>query len=202
MVAWIDGQTVRFMPNGVDPAQAEYGPSVPLKQPNAEALETSLTRALLRARQCLTLRRLEAAAPEKARARAERTDREAERGSSSTWAQKKCAFASTGGEVLGEGQPVTVCDRIVVTIENSGRQTIMPALFFLDDKWNVFPRRPKCPSASPWRTGWSPAVACRSTCHITRPHSARMLRPRHRTASLWRRFHLSRAKPLIRTCVR
>ncbi len=47
--------------------------------------------------------------------------------------------------MLGEGQPVTVCDRIVVTIENSGRQTIMPALFFLDDKWNVFPRRPKCP---------------------------------------------------------
>ncbi len=66
------------MPNGVDPAQAEYGPSVPLKQPNAEALETSLTRALLRARQVLTLRRLEAAAAGKG-ARAARTNSKADR---------------------------------------------------------------------------------------------------------------------------
>jgi hypothetical protein len=91
----------------------------------------------------LTLRRLEAAAAGKG-VRAARTEFEGRRFKFDV-AQKKCTFASTGGEVLGEGQPVTVCDRIVVTIENSGRQTIMPALFFLDDKWNVFPRRPKCP---------------------------------------------------------
>lgn len=143
MVAWIDAQSVRFMPNGVDPAQAEYGPSVALKQPNAEALETALTRALLRARQVLTLRRLEAAAAGRT-APAARTEFEGRRFKFDV-AQKKCAFASAGGELLGEGQPVTVCDRIVITIENSGRQTILPALFFFDDNWNVFPRRPKCP---------------------------------------------------------
>lgn len=143
MVAWIDAQNVRFMPNGVDPTQAEYGPSVTLKQANSEAFETSLARALLRARQVMTLQRLESAAAGKS-GRAARTEFESRRFKFDV-AQKKCAFANIGGEVLAEGQPVTVCDRIVVIIENSGRQTIMPALFFLDNDWNVFPRRPKCP---------------------------------------------------------
>jgi urease accessory protein UreE len=142
MIAWIDSSLVRFMPNGNDPAQTEYGPSVSLGNATGEALETAVARALLRARQVLALQRFEAAASGRG-GRGVRPEISARRFSYDA-AKKQCAFRSSG-EVLQEGQPIGACDQITITIENNGRQTIMPAVFFLDGSWNVFPRRPKCP---------------------------------------------------------
>jgi hypothetical protein len=143
LVTWIDADKIRFMPNGADPVRAEFGPTVTLKQASAEALETATARALLRARQVMTLQRLEVATAGRG-ARGARTEIEGRRFKIDA-AGKDCMFRGSAGEALIEGQPVTACDKITVTIENSGRQTITPAVFFLDDSWNVFPRRPKCP---------------------------------------------------------
>ncbi|MBX9760865.1 MAG: caspase family protein [Beijerinckiaceae bacterium] len=143
MVAWIDSDNVRFMPNGGDPGRAEYGPSVAHGNLDAEALDTGIARALLRARQVITLQRLEAAAAGRG-ARGARTEIEARRFSFDA-SRRQCAFTGAKGEAVAEGQPVAVCDKIIVTIENSGRQTIAPAVFFLDDSWNIIPRRPSCP---------------------------------------------------------
>ncbi len=143
LVTWIDEDKTRFMPNGADPVHAEFGPSVTLKQASTEAMETAIARALLRARQVLTLQRLELASSGRGGRpiRPEIDGRRYKLGA----AGKDCVFGGDGGEALREGQPVTTCDRITVTIENNSRQTITPAVFFLDDSWNVFPRRPKCP---------------------------------------------------------
>ena len=142
LVAWIDAENVRFMPNGSDPARAEYGPSVPHNQPDVEALQTAIARSLLRARQVITLQRLEAAAS--GGSRGARTEVEARRFAFDA-TRRQCAFAGSRGEAIAEGQPVAVCDKIIVTIENTGRQAIAPAVFFLDDSWNLIPRRPSCP---------------------------------------------------------
>ena len=142
LVAWINSEAVRFMPDGGDPARAEYGPSVAHGQPDPEALANGLTRALLRARQVMTLQRLEAGAS--GGARSARTEIETRRFAFDA-ARRQCAFANAKGETIAEGQPVAVCDKVIVTIENIGRQAIAPAVFFLDNSWNIIPRRPSCP---------------------------------------------------------
>ncbi|MFN3892314.1 MAG: caspase domain-containing protein [Beijerinckiaceae bacterium] len=142
LVAWIDAENVRFMPNGSDPAQAEYGPKVSVKQTSPESAETAIARALLRARQVMALQRIGAASMGHA-GLGSRTEIETRRFKLDA-ARKECAFRASG-ELVGEGNAVEVCDKIVVTIENSGKRAIAPAVFFLDDSWNVFPRQPKCP---------------------------------------------------------
>jgi hypothetical protein len=133
---------LRISPNGNDPAQAETGPLTPAAVfANPELAQAAVARAVLRARQIASLQKLERAGGGAARGLVVTT--EARRFGLDP-ATKKCAFAGEGRPVA-EGAPLELCDKMIVTLENQGREAVLPAAFFLDDGWNLVARRPSCP---------------------------------------------------------
>lgn len=142
LVAWATRDGLRLAPNGGDPAEAETGPLVPASAfANPEIAQVMIARALSRARQIVSLRKLERAGAGVSRGLVVTT--EARRFGLDA-ATKKCAFAGDG-QPIAEGAPLELCDKMLVTLENQGQEAVLPAVFFLDDGWNLVARRPSCP---------------------------------------------------------
>ena len=103
-----------------------------------EAGAQALARALLRARQTLGLQKLTRASGGGGLV----VSSEARRFGAPNGG--KCAFGNDGAPVA-EGASLELCDKMIVTIENQGGEAVLPAIFFLDDGWNLIARRPACP---------------------------------------------------------
>lgn len=134
---WATRDGVRFAPAGEDPTDVESGPLVPAAAFADPA--QALSRAVARARQTLALRRIAADAPGSGALSASLEARRFPRDASG-----KCAFRSEGA-ALPEGEPLDICDKMIATFENQGREAVLPAIFFVDDGWNLIARRPACP---------------------------------------------------------
>ena len=142
LVAGATRDGLRLTPNGEDPARSEVGPLVQASVfAEPAAAQAAVARAILRARQIVGLQKLEQAGAGASRALAVTT--EARRFGLDP-ATKKCAFAGEGTP-LAEGATLELCDKMIVTLENQGREAVLPAVFFLDDGWNLVARRPSCP---------------------------------------------------------
>ncbi|QLP96100.1 MAG: hypothetical protein HZY79_05050 [Rhodoblastus sp.] len=140
LVAWLTPQGLRLAPAGAEASALDAGPLVTSETfADPARAAAALERALSRARQALTLRRLAQAGlgagalAVTAQARRHGLD-----------ASGKCAF-KTPGAPIEEGAPLEVCDRLTLTLENRGEEAVLPAVFFLDDGWNLIARRPACP---------------------------------------------------------
>jgi hypothetical protein len=139
LIGWMGPQGLRLTPNGVDPASVENGPMIEAalfadKETGAQAL----ARALLRARQTLGLQKLTRASGGGGLV----VSSQARRFGAPDGG--KCAFGNDGAPVA-EGASLELCDKMIVTIENQGGEAVLPAIFFLDDGWNLIARRPACP---------------------------------------------------------
>ena len=140
MVAWLTPQGLRLSPAEAAPQTRDAGPLVPAEVfADAPRAALAAQRALLRARQALSLRRLALAG---AGAGALAVTVEARRHPRA--ASGKCDFAAPG-EPLAEGARLAVCDRVTLALDNQGREPALPAVFFVDDGWNLIARRPLCP---------------------------------------------------------
>ena len=140
LIAWLTPAGVRFSPAEIDPAQVESGPGVALDalaQPDRAA--AALSRVLSRARQTIALQKLAAASsPGAGLVVTMEARRFGQDGAG------KCAFKASG-EPIEEGAAAGVCDKVVVSVENQGREASLPMVFFVDDGWNLIARRPACP---------------------------------------------------------
>jgi hypothetical protein len=140
LVAWLTPQGLRLAPAGAEAGALDAGPLVASETfADPARAAAALERALARARQALTLRRLAQAG---LGAGALAVTMEARRHGLD--ASGKCAF-KTPGAPIEEGAPLEVCDRLTLTLENRGEGAVLPAVFFLDDGWNLIARRPACP---------------------------------------------------------
>lgn len=139
LVGWMGPQGLRLTPNGVDPARVENGPMIEAAiLADKEAGAQALARALLRARQALNLQQL----AQSSRGGGLVVSTEVRRFGAPDGG--KCAFSREGAPIA-EGASLELCDKMIVTIENQGGEAILPAVFFLDDGWNLIARRPACP---------------------------------------------------------
>lgn len=139
LTAWLTPQGLRLAPAGADPAALDAGPLVAAAEfGDAERAALAAQRALLRARQTLRLRRLaQTGAGAGGLATTLEARRHPRKGAS-------CDFKAPG-EALPEGARLEVCDRVSLALDNQGREAVLPAVFFLDDGWNLIARRPLCP---------------------------------------------------------
>jgi hypothetical protein len=145
LLSWIDGDAVRFMPNGVDPRASESGPAVALANAETatEELQLALARALLRARQMLALQRIVGATSASGNADVQ-TTAEVRRFAGQEGANTCTYKPGETGKLVSEGAPIELCDKLILTVENQGKRAVLPAVFFLDDGWNLIARRPSC----------------------------------------------------------
>lgn len=140
LVAWMVADGFRFMPDSLDPSDMEVGPHAVLPPDMApDAAATTIARTLLRARQLSLVQGLAG------------TGGSGDLGLSLSVRRfgfdartRQCAFKDAPTEV-GEDEHVTSCDKVQVTVENRSRRTLLAAIFFLDDGWNLIARRPTCP---------------------------------------------------------
>lgn len=140
LVAWMTGDGLRFMPDGVDPLAVEAGPLAAIPPDAAPAgAVTAIARAVLRARQ---LSRLQGIAATGA-GRDLDVSTEIRRFGLDP-ATRQCAFRGAPTAVA-ENDAVTVCDKVQVAVENRSTRPVLAAIFFLDDGWNLMARRPTCP---------------------------------------------------------
>lgn len=143
IAVWATAAGLRFSPAAVDPAADETGPLVPVHADGPdERLDEAMQRALWRARQVKRLQTLSEATAGIAGNLSIRLETQRFGPSPDS---RGCAFAPGSGRPLAERDAVTTCDRVTISVENTGRQAIFPAVFFLDDGWNIIARRPSCP---------------------------------------------------------
>lgn len=140
LVAWMTGDGLRLMPDGLDPLAVEAGPLAAIGSgTDAETAATAVARAVLRARQ---LSRLQALALSSA-GRDIDVSMEIRRFGFDP-ATRQCAFKGAATSV-GADAAVAVCDKVQVAVENRSTRPVLSAIFFLDDAWNLMARRPTCP---------------------------------------------------------
>lgn len=140
LVAWMSMDGLRFMPAGLDPQAVETGPLVAIP-PGMEtgSAAVAIARAVLRARQMTRLQAIAAAGSGRDLDVSTQVMR-----FGLDPATRQCAFKGPAAAVA-EDAPVTVCDKVQVAVENRSSRPVMPAIFFLDDAWNLMARRPTCP---------------------------------------------------------
>ncbi|MET3356348.1 UNVERIFIED_ORG: hypothetical protein ABID33_004275 [Xanthobacter viscosus] len=140
LVAWMTGDGLRFMPDGLDPLAMEAGPLAAITpETDTDSATTAIARAVLRARQLLRLQALTAASA----GRDLDLSTEVRRFGLDPTA-RQCAFKGTPATVAEDGS-VAVCDKVQVAVQNRSTRPVLAAIFFLDDAWNLMARRPTCP---------------------------------------------------------
>ncbi|MFG1345203.1 caspase family protein [Xanthobacter autotrophicus DSM 431] len=140
LVAWMTGDGLRFMPDGLDPAAVEAGPLAAIAPgTDTDIAATAIARAVLRARQLSRLQALAAASA----GRDLDVSTEIRRFGLDP-AARQCGFKGPATAVAEDG-PVAVCDKVQVAVENRSTRPMLAAIFFLDDAWNLMARRPTCP---------------------------------------------------------